>query len=353
MKDFFLDIWTDLREKRLWPVALILGLAFIAVPIFLLDSSSAEQSAVTPPVASPQGGSTAASAVSLQETASRPSSRLDIFGKNDPFRRPIKRAPAESSSATSVTGGPATGGGLASSSAGGDGLGGSSGIFAADSATGAALAGGSLPGGSGGSSSGGSSGGSSPSSSPPAGSSLPGTPKDPTSSSTPGTSSPGGSTPLKAYAYRLDLRFGTSDQVSTLKDVKRLTPLPSDRRPYVVFLGVEEDGKTAVFLVNTDKVTPSGSEGECKPTPTDCSLLYLQDTPDADQHTFLDQDGNRYGLTLTDIHMDAIGTTTNGAEAKSAKGRNATAAKDDKPTKTERRNGFSFPDFFDLFRGRR
>ncbi len=123
----------------------------------------------------------------------------------------------------------------------------------------------------------------------------------------------------------------------------------------MIFLGVEEDGTTAVFLVDTDKVEPSGSEGECKPSPADCTLLYLKDTPDADQHTFLAEDGNRYGLTLTDIHMNEIGSSTTGAKAKSAqaKSRSVTAAKADKPTKTERRNGFAFPDFFDLFRGRR
>jgi len=352
MNDFLLDIWSDLRTKKLLPVAVILGLALIAVPIFLLDSSSAEQSAGTPPVASPQGGSTAASAVSLQETASRPSSRLDVFGKEDPFRRPAKRSPgaaADMAGSPAGGGGIATGGGSSSDALAG---GGESGIFASDSAIGASVANGNLPGDNGSASDGGppsAGGGGSGGSSPPS------TPKDPTSSSAPGTSSPGGSTPLKAYAYRLDLRFGTSDQVSTLEDVKRLTPLPSDRRPYVVFLGVEEDGKTAVFLVNTDKVTPSGSEGECKPSPSDCSLLYLQDTPDADQHTFLDRDGNRYGLTLTDIHMDGIGTTTNGSKARSAKSATSRSGKaaEDKPTKTERRNGFSFPDFFDLFRGRR
>ncbi len=53
--------------------------------------------------------------------------------------------------------------------------------------------------------------------------------------------------------------------------------------------------------------------------------------------------------------MDGIGTTTNGSKARSAKSATSRSGKaaEDKPTKTERRNGFSFPDFFDLFRGRR
>ena len=32
MKMFFLDLWHDLREKRLWPVAALLLLALVAVP---------------------------------------------------------------------------------------------------------------------------------------------------------------------------------------------------------------------------------------------------------------------------------------------------------------------------------
>ena len=35
MKVFFLDLWQDLREKRLWPVALVLLLGLAAVPVLL------------------------------------------------------------------------------------------------------------------------------------------------------------------------------------------------------------------------------------------------------------------------------------------------------------------------------
>ena len=42
MKVFFLDLWQDLREKRLWPVAAGLLIAVIAVPVLLLNSGSGD-----------------------------------------------------------------------------------------------------------------------------------------------------------------------------------------------------------------------------------------------------------------------------------------------------------------------
>ena len=35
MNDFLIDLWNDLREKRLWPVAALLLVGLIAVPVVL------------------------------------------------------------------------------------------------------------------------------------------------------------------------------------------------------------------------------------------------------------------------------------------------------------------------------
>ena len=35
MKIFLLDLWHDLKEKRLWPVAVVLLAALVAVPVLL------------------------------------------------------------------------------------------------------------------------------------------------------------------------------------------------------------------------------------------------------------------------------------------------------------------------------
>jgi hypothetical protein len=41
MKIFLLDLWQDLQAKRLWPVAAVLVLALVAVPVVLSKSSEA------------------------------------------------------------------------------------------------------------------------------------------------------------------------------------------------------------------------------------------------------------------------------------------------------------------------
>ena len=41
MKIFLLDLWHDLKEKRLWPVAVVLLAALVAVPVLLAKPSSA------------------------------------------------------------------------------------------------------------------------------------------------------------------------------------------------------------------------------------------------------------------------------------------------------------------------
>ena len=40
MTTFFLDLWQDLREKRLWPVAAGLAVAIVALPVALVKPAS-------------------------------------------------------------------------------------------------------------------------------------------------------------------------------------------------------------------------------------------------------------------------------------------------------------------------
>ncbi len=42
MNEIFLDVYHDLKQKRLLPVAVVLALALVAVPLFLLDGSAPE-----------------------------------------------------------------------------------------------------------------------------------------------------------------------------------------------------------------------------------------------------------------------------------------------------------------------
>ena len=56
MKIFLLDLWQDLRAKRLWPVALVLGAALIAVPVVLSKSPDAQ------PAPAPEANATSTAA---------------------------------------------------------------------------------------------------------------------------------------------------------------------------------------------------------------------------------------------------------------------------------------------------
>src|SRR5215218_5236322 len=97
MKIFLLDLWHDLKEKRLWPVAVVLLAALVAVPVLLAKPSSA------PPPAAPTA--TAAgpkpdvlkqlARVKLGEAAPGDGSTLGVFDPGDPFKPPkgaIKKA---------------------------------------------------------------------------------------------------------------------------------------------------------------------------------------------------------------------------------------------------------------------
>ena len=81
MTTFLLDLWQDLRAKRLWPVAVALVVAMLAVPLVLSKSASSP--------APPTGGGQATGASKLPTVAldasSIDTSHLDVFGQKNPF----------------------------------------------------------------------------------------------------------------------------------------------------------------------------------------------------------------------------------------------------------------------------
>src|SRR5829696_1094017 len=90
MKIFLLDLWTDLREKRLWPVAAVLLVGLLAVPVVL------SKPAAEPPPPAPTEARTAPdpedfrglASVKLGETADGRGSSLDTFDPSNPFTPP-------------------------------------------------------------------------------------------------------------------------------------------------------------------------------------------------------------------------------------------------------------------------
>lgn len=84
-------LFEDLVEKRLWPVALLLVIAAIAVPVLLGAGSGAAQPAPPAPPAAVAAATPAVDLVGPPAVRSRPGS------VRDPFRRPKRRTPKPAS----------------------------------------------------------------------------------------------------------------------------------------------------------------------------------------------------------------------------------------------------------------
>ena len=99
---FFQAIWTDLREKRLWPIAVGLIAAIIAVPVVLAKSGSKTPSSPAPAIA---GGAHPSQDPGLPvisvETSVAPSS-LRGLSKHDPFTQQTVTTSTTTTASTST-----------------------------------------------------------------------------------------------------------------------------------------------------------------------------------------------------------------------------------------------------------
>ena len=265
MHTFFLDLWHDLREKRLWPVAALLLVGIVAVPLVL----SKEEQPASSPVAPPTRAETASDrlpTIALDDVSSASPSKLSEFSQRNPFKPlndlPKAKADDEGENKTVDLGESPDGGSK------GDG-----------SAAGGSSAGGSRSD-SGGASPAGSGGGSAPE----------------------GGSSAGPRGPRTTYyAYRADMRFGPAGRTKAMKQVKAFTLLGGEEKPAAMFMGVTDDHRYAVFTVDTSNFTSEG-EQECKPTPERCEFVYLKVGDGGNETTFTTLDGQTsYDLELTAI----------------------------------------------------
>jgi hypothetical protein len=277
MRVFLLDLWLDLREKRLAPLAIALLAGVILVPIVLAKGSDESP----PPEATTARTPSSGSPVVKSEPQEGPvESKLESFNPRDPFE--------PTSAAAGSTGGESSGGGTGSSESGG----GSTGGGGETTSTGGGITGAGEPGTTGGATTGG------------------GT----TGGGTTGGGTTGGGTTTERkttfYTYTVDLRFGEPGDVKSYKDVKRLELIPSEDDPKIVFLGVTTTGKTAVFLV--DSSLGVDTEGACKPSRDECTFLYLRPDADHDTAVLTDADGNTFDVRLRDIHR-VIVSSANGS----------------------------------------
>jgi hypothetical protein len=303
MTTFLLDLWHDLREKRLWPVAAALLAAMALVPLVLFKGASHE--AVTSPTATPSGPSEALPVVSIADSKSHVS-KLDAFAQKNPFKSMADpTVTAGSSGSSSSSGGASTSGGSSTGSGGSGGAG--------TSTTG---------GGSGGSTGG-------------------------------GTGGTGTTTHTQQLFFiRADVRFGQPGHVKSYKDLKPISMLPDTKAPVVIFMGMR-DFKTAVFMIDSSKYKADG-EGKCQPSASNCDVVTLKVDESSNEETLAGNDGTQYTLKLTAVHKVPVGnaqtSTTNGSGATPTKTTpKAKAAATDVPATGGRANDPQQTDLGPLF----
>ena len=232
--DFLLDIWADLKAKRLAPVAVGLGLALVAMPALMLKGDNASSAGPLPIVASPEGSGDGAE-VELAEELADGGSKLDSYKAHDPFEGLAK--PDQGNAGASGT---AIAPGDAAADAGKDLAnllgGGSTGYSPPDSAPGFGA--------------------------PDSGGGL-----------TTGGDTPSPTVRRANFTYELDVKFGRPGREKRYRHLSRMSFLPNAKVPAMMFMGVPVDAKSAIFFVHPS--LSHAGEGVCIPSKSNCNFLKL------------------------------------------------------------------------------
>jgi hypothetical protein len=234
------NLITDLVDRRLWPVAVALLGALVAVPVLLGGSKAPAPAPAAPLAAAPATtGGTAQAAVSLSTPSTTPKYRpgpvRNPFAQHKvppPATTPVQTTPAPSAPVSGTSPSIPTGGGMPVV----------------------------------------------------------------TTPIVPGSGG-GRRDVTETNVWRVNLRFGEAGDQKTHKAIPRLTPLPSATDPFFIFLGVLADGKTAVFLISSD--TTATGDGTCKPNPTQCDTIELR----AGDTEFFDVAQGNAGVTQSELDL--------------------------------------------------
>jgi hypothetical protein len=284
MRIFLDDLWQDLREKRLWPVAVALVVALVAVPVVLKKPFQAPPPAPATAESPADQDLKEQAKVVLADQEAGNGSRLNLFDPSDPFRPP--------KSAQKKKDNPAPSGGVASQ---------------ANTPGGGTT----LPGGGGG-----------------GGSPVPST----GGGGFTGGGTGGGSIPktkVTKYTYVIDVTYQHNGHTRKEKGMTALEMLPNSTSPLLVFLGVDSKATNAVFIVDSSLKPTEDSEGKCKPSHNDCNFLYLGA---GNQEKFATEDGQTYTLQIDNIRR--VKVKSKSAKASSKK-RKTAAAKQSSDSKSQ------------------
>lgn len=288
MRDLLQDIWHDLMQKRLLPVAAFLLVGIVAIPAVMMKSS---ETPTTSPVAAdaPTPAEQAERQIEVTDlTANGAGSSLDTLREKNPFKPPA--AIARSGDGASSTGEGSTTAGADSQDGGTSGGGEQDGDGSSDGTTGG--------------------GGSEPAPAP-----------EPTTA---------------AYQYVADVTFWNGNKRRTIRGLRKLDMLPNQAAPVLIFMGTGPKGGNAVFLV--DSTLKAAGEGRCKPAPANCAFVHIGP---GSEHAFTTEAGDSYRLRIDEIRRVKVGADA--AQAAPAGARRAGAlASADGPRR------FSLPTLIDL-----
>ncbi len=275
LKPLAQGVIADLRARKLLPVAILLAAALVAVPILLSRSSepvAVETAAPVDPVDTGglPGPAEALGERSLVTSGFGSSSDLGSFDARDPFKPRRSLDAIDSASAPSVALAPVVG--TAGDPAGGSG---------ADAGGGGRAGGG-------------------PSTAPDTGGDSGGQRPAPAPTPTPA--------PERRFTYAVDVTFdGPEGAPRTLRNLPRLSLLPNEAAPVLIFLGVGANLSDVVFLVDSTLRASSEGEGTCSPAPADCATVSIEP---GEQQVFLDGKDRRYVLRVDQIREVPLATAS-------------------------------------------
>src|SRR4051794_37437568 len=260
----------DLIDRRLWPLAALLAVGLVAIPVVFLRPAPNAVSEAPAPAAATAPPSNPAAAAPAAAAPSDPTADPSVALTSSPFaaafagpldlppsmqgllkatqgtdeRRAVADAPLRdpfSSGIASVSAAPASSAAPRAAVAAAP---------AAASSTPAPVPG---PG-------------------PSAPSAVPSTPSTPAGPSTPSPTTP----PASAddwRVFRADVSFGNTETLPVDSDASRLTAYPSLFNPVAIYLGVMRGGWGAVFMLRDD-VRPVGAPS-CRPRKSICTWIIL------------------------------------------------------------------------------
>jgi hypothetical protein len=206
------SIWRQMMARRLWPLALLLVAALVAVPVLLTrDATPVAAPADTAPAVTAKADDTIAEPVVAKVEASDRGRRRRVLGvRKDPFQPPPVKKPKKATTADAQP----------------------NDDFPTPD---------------------------------------PGPVGGPTAPSGPVIVPP---KPTVYPAGSLVIRFGNAEsEVLTKTVLRKLKPLPDDETSLLVYLGLTDHGKKAKFLVD-DSLEVTG-DAVCKPHPSNCETIEL------------------------------------------------------------------------------